>query len=65
MAGLKARAATPIEESMPMMLKLSFTEIGRPWRDPRVSPVRAKCESNWAARARAAEKSGSVKQLVN
>lgn len=55
----------PIEESMPVMLKLFLTEIGRPWRGPRGLPVRAKCKSNSAARARANEKRGSVKQLVN
>lgn len=64
-AGPKARAAMPIEESMPVMLKLSLTEIGRPWRGPRGLPVRAKCKSNSAARARANEKRGSVKQLAN
>lgn len=64
-AGRKASAAMPMEESMPVIWKLSFTDMGRPWRGPRGLPVRARCESSSEARATAAEKRGSARQFVN
>ena len=64
-ARLKARAAMPMLESVPWMWKLSFMEMGRPWRGPRGLPVWARWASRRAARARAEWKSGSVMQEVS
>ena len=50
---------------MPVMWKLSFTEMGRPWSRPRGWPVRARWASSSEARERAGAKRGSVRQLVS
>lgn len=64
-AGLEHSAVTPRDESTPVMLKLSFTEMGRPWRGPTGFPVRDRWAPRLRACCRADVKRGSVMQRVN
>lgn len=64
MEGLKAREAMPMEESWPGIRKVSFREIGSPWRGPRgFLWVERWASSSWA-RARASAGKNSVRQFV-
>lgn len=64
-AGFEHSAAMPRVESTPVMLKLSFMEMGRPWRGPMGLPVRERWVSRWRACCRADVNRGSVMQRVN
>ena len=64
-AGLKDRAAMPMLLSIDAILKVSFTEMGRPWRGPIGIPVRLSWASSSEARARARLNRGSVRHAVN
>jgi len=63
--GLKHRDAMPMLELTPVTWKVSFTEMGTPWRGPRGWLVRARWESRKWAQARAEVKRGSVSEVVS
>lgn len=63
-AGSLTSDVKPTVESLPMMLKLSLREIGRPWNGPFGLPVLRRWSSNSLARAMASSKRISERQFV-
>lgn len=54
----------PMLESTPVTYKVSFTEVGRPWRGPRGWLVTPRCGARKWAQARAEVKRGSVREVA-
>ena len=63
-AGVLTRDVKPTVLSLPLMLKLSFSEMGRPWSGPTGWPVRWRWSSRDLACWIASSKNASLKQLV-
>lgn len=63
-AGWFANDVMPMDESLPVMLKLSLIDIGRPWNGPLVLPCFLRYASQSLARAMASSNSASDRQLV-
>lgn len=63
-AGAFTQDAKPMVESRPAMLKLSLSEMGRPWRLPIGLPVRSRCWSRVRAVDIAESNKVSDKQFV-
>lgn len=63
-AGWLTHETKPTVESLPIILKLSLREMGKPWSGPIGFPVFARCSSSALAASRASGKSVSERQLV-
>lgn len=63
-AGSFTNEVKPTVLSFPLMLKLSFSEMGKPWSGPTTWPVRLRCSSRAFALFMASSKKTSLRQLV-
>ena len=63
-AGWSTNEANPTVLSFPTILKLSLSEMGRPWRGPMTFPVLCRCSSSDLAMLMASVGKKSVKQFV-